>query len=307
MRLPFELDRPLAFLDLETTGLDPRVDRIVELALVRFAPDGSVLERVRRFNPGQPIPVEASRVHGITDEAVASEPYFSQVAKSLFELLDPCDLAGFNIRRFDLPMLIAEFRRAGIVFEAKTRRILDMQAVFHREERRDLTAATRFYLGTQLVDAHSALADVKASAAILVAQLERYPHLPRDVEGLDGYCDDCAPIETEMERWFTETDAGPVFRRGKHRGRGLHDVAANERDYLDWMLGLDDMDEDVRNRVREVLIEVRQAMAQTTLPFLEILAPSTSTVSRPPLAGPEEPGLDSPPQTHIPFDDGAES
>ena len=110
MRLPFTLDRPLAFLDLETTGLNPRSDRIVELALIRVTPQGDVLERVRRFHPGIPIPAEATRVHGITDDDVSGEPPFSARARSLLHLLEPCDLAGFNVRRFDLPMLVFEFR-----------------------------------------------------------------------------------------------------------------------------------------------------------------------------------------------------
>src|SRR5688572_1545605 len=174
MQLPFALERPLAFFDLETTGLNPRTDRIVELAVLRIAPDGDLVERVRRFNPGIPIPAEASKVHGITDEDVAAEPPFSARAKSLLELLEPCDLAGFNIRRFDLPMLLAEFKRAGLEMDLKERRVVDIQAIYHREERRDLTAAARFYLGREHPEAHSALSDIRTSAAVLSAQLTRY-------------------------------------------------------------------------------------------------------------------------------------
>ncbi|MGD2124271.1 MAG: 3'-5' exonuclease, partial [Gemmatimonadota bacterium] len=149
MILPFELDRPLAFLDLETTGLSTVSDRIVELAIIRVSPQGDVLERVRRFNPGIPISPEATAVHGITDEEVADEPPFPARAKALAELLEPCDMAGFNIRRFDLPMLLAEFKRAGVSFSVQGRRLLDAQLVFHREEPRDLSAAARFYLGRE--------------------------------------------------------------------------------------------------------------------------------------------------------------
>src|SRR5688572_14845417 len=129
MRLPFSLDCPLVFLDLETTGLSLTHDRIVELAVIKIAPGGDVLERVRRFNPGMPIPAEASAVHGITDEDVRHEATFAQRAKSLAELLDGCDLAGFNVRRFDLPMLVNEFRRAGLAFEPRARRVIDVQAI----------------------------------------------------------------------------------------------------------------------------------------------------------------------------------
>ena len=157
MRLPFALDRPLVFLDLETTGLDVRNDRIVELAVIRVTPQGDVLERVRRFDPGIPIPPEATAIHGITDEDVADEPPFCSRARSLLRLLEGCDLAGFNIRRFDLPMLLEEIRRCGLSLDVSGRRIVDVQHVFHREERRDLTAAARFYLDRAHQEAHTAL------------------------------------------------------------------------------------------------------------------------------------------------------
>ena len=256
MRLPFTLARPLAFIDLETTGLNPRSDRIVELALIRVTPQGDVLERVRRFNPGVPIPAEATRVHGISDQDVAAEPPFGARARSLLQLLEPCDLAGFNIRRFDIPMLVTELRRAGLAFDVRGRKLIDIQAIFHREERRDLSAAARFYLGREHPEAHSALGDIRTSAAVLSAQLERYPHLPRDLEGLHGYCDEHAPFEAEVDRWFEDSGSGLVFRRGKHRGRALDDVARHERDYLEWMISAEDMDE-------EVLAVVRRALEHT--------------------------------------------
>lgn len=251
---PLPLERPLAFLDLETTGLRVGEDRIVELALIRIAPNGDVTEKVRRFNPGMPIPPEATAVHGITDEDVADKPAFSARARSLSQLLEPCDLAGFNLRRFDLPMLLAEFRRAGISFLVGDRRILDVQLIFHREEPRDLSAAVRFYLDRELEDAHSALADIRATTAVLGAQLDKYPHLPRDVEGLDRYCDDIRPFETPLQQWFEEGSAGEfTFRRGKHGGRTLEWVARNHPDYLDWMCGLGDLDDEVKEKVRDAL------------------------------------------------------
>ncbi len=250
---PVPLERPLAFFDLETTGLAVGKDRIVELALIRLSPGGDVFERVRRFNPGVPIPPEASAVHGIHDADVADEPTFASVARSLAELLDPCDLAGFNVRRFDLPMLLAEFRRAGVEFRVGDRRVVDVQMIFHREEPRDLSAAARFYLGRELEDAHSALADIRATAAVLGAQLERYAHLPRDLSGLDAYCDGIRPFETEVDRWFTRKEDALLFRRGKHEGRPLAEVASSSPDYLRWMLGLEDLDLEVREVVEGAL------------------------------------------------------
>lgn len=253
VRLPLTLSRPLAFIDLETTGLNPARDRIVELAVLRVSPGGDVLERVRRFNPEMPIPPEASAVHGIHDADVVGEAPFRSRAKSLARLLEPCDLAGFNIRRFDLPMLLAEFRRAGVPFDVRGRRLVDIQMIFHREEPRDLTAAARFYLGRSHEDAHSALGDIRTSAAVLAAQLERYD-LPRDLDALHRYCDQVAPFETEAERWFEEVRPGSyLFRRGKHRGRTLEDVALEAPDYLYWMLSAEDMDEAVLALVREAL------------------------------------------------------
>jgi len=251
---PLPLERPLVFMDLETTGLRVGTDRIVELAIIRMAPNGDVLERVRRFNPGIPIPPEATAVHGITDEDVADEPPFALRARSLGELLEPCDLLGFNIRRFDLPMLLAEFRRAGVPFDVGERRIVDVQMIFHREEPRDLGAAVRFYLDRELEDAHTALADIRATAAVLTAQLERYPHLPRDLGQLDRYCDEIRPFETELDQWFSRGEEGErIFRRGKHRDRTLADVAREEADYLHWMLSKEDMDAAVKDVVRSAL------------------------------------------------------
>lgn len=253
MTLPIRLDRPLAVLDLETTGLSIARDRIIELAVLRIDPDGTTDERVRRFNPEIPIPPEATAVHGIRDEDVAHEPPFGARAKSLLELLDPCDLAGFNLRRFDLPLILAEFRRAGLHFEVRGRRLIDMKIIFHREEPRDLAAAARFYLRREPAAAHSALADVRTSAAVLAAQIERYAHLPRDLEGLHRYCDQIAPFETETDRWFRRDENGAyVLRRGKHRGRRLDDVARTEPDYLYWMLDTD-LDESVLTIVRKAL------------------------------------------------------
>lgn len=256
MLLPIDLDRPIVFLDLETTGLKPEKDRIIEMAILRVSPQGDVLERVRRFNPGIPIHPEASVVHGICDEDLVDESPFSARAKALFQLLNPCDLAGFNIRRFDLPMLLAEFKRSGIDFEYKNRRVIDVQGIFHREEPRDLSAAARFYLGREHQEAHTALGDIRTTATVLAAQIERYPDLPRNMEELNAYCDEFSPIRTGVDQWFASREEGLVFRKGKHKGRALAEVASEERDYLDWMLGAEDMDETVLDAVRAALAEV---------------------------------------------------
>ncbi|MDT8340022.1 MAG: 3'-5' exonuclease [Longimicrobiales bacterium] len=253
MQLPLSLDRPLVFFDLETTGLKVGTDRIVEMALIRVSPQGDVLERVRRFNPGIPIPPEASAVHGITDADVADEPPFASRARALAKLLEGCDLAGFNIRRFDLPMLEAEFARAGVAFEVRGRRLLDMQTIFHREEPRDLTAAARYYLGRDHTEAHTALGDIRTTAAVLSAQMARYPHLPQDLDGLHAYCDEHAPYDGPLGQWFRVTDEGLIFRKGKHEGRFLEEVARADDGYLEWILRLDDTRPQVAQSIRNAL------------------------------------------------------
>lgn len=253
MKLPFALERPLVFFDLETTGLHLKNDRIVELALIKITPQGDVMERVRRFNPGIPIPPEATAVHGITDADVADEAPFCARARALWEMLDGCDLAGFNVRRFDLGMLVAEFARCGIRLEMEGRRVIDVQNIFHREEPRDLSAAARFYLGREHEEAHTALGDIRTSAAVLGAQLQRYAHLPQDLDGLHAYCEEFFPLRTEVDRWFGPAEEGRVFRRGKHTGRPLAEVARTDPDYLQWMMRAEDMDEEVVRLVQEAL------------------------------------------------------
>lgn len=258
MKLPFNIDRPLVFFDLETTGLNVSKDRIVELALLRFHPDAEVDERVRRFNPGIPIPPEASGVHGITDKDVADKAPFAVSARSLAKLLDGCDLAGFNVRQFDLPMLTAEFKRANVPFETRDRRIIDVKQIFHREEPRDLIAAASFYLERNHTEAHTALDDTHTTAEVFSAQIQRYDNLPRELDGLHDYCDAVAPYRTELERWFHDRGGVLYFSKGKHSGRSLPDVAAAAPDYLRWMMGADDMDAEVVEVARNALAEARR-------------------------------------------------
>jgi DNA polymerase III subunit epsilon len=262
MRLPVELDRPLVFLDLETTGLSTKEDRIVEMAIIKVSPQGDVVEKVRRFNPEMPIPKEASAVHGIYDEDVKDEALFRIRARSLFEQLDPCDLAGFNIRRYDLPLLVAEFKRSGITFSSNDRRVIDMQAIFHAEERRDLSAAAKFYLGREHQEAHTALGDIRTTAAVLVAQLERYPHIPQNMDGLQAYCDEAIPLRIGLGQWFAKKGDALIFRKGKHSGRTLSEITKEDRGYLEWMLRAKDMDDEVLQALRTALSPERATSSE---------------------------------------------
>lgn len=247
VELPFQLDRPLVFMDIESTGVDPQKDRIVELSIVRFSPFDSPLVKTRRFNPEGPIPAEATEVHGITDDDVAAEPRFRQCAQALLLLLDECDLAGFNIRRFDLPLLIAEFERAGHAFDHQGRRIIDALALYHLHEPRNLEAAVFHYLGRAHTGAHGAEADTLATAEVLAAQVTRYG-LPTALDELDTHCDEMWKYETPVDKWWDTTDSDPkrwVFKRGKHKGVEL---GRAPRSYLLWMSGTaDDMHPSVQD------------------------------------------------------------
>src|SRR3954451_15710347 len=182
------LERPLAVLDLETTGIDTKIDRIVEVSVLKLSPGGQFDHRTRRVNPGVPIPPEDTAIHGITDDDVADCPAFRAIAPGLAKFLDGCDLCGFNILKYDLRLLAAEDNRAGLSFPGAGRRVIDACHIFHKREPRDLTAAYRFYCGLDHEGAHGAAADVLATAAVLDAQVVRYGDLPRTVDGLHELC-----------------------------------------------------------------------------------------------------------------------
>lgn len=171
--MELKLKRPIVFLDLETTGVDPAKDRIVEISLVKVQPDGSKEVKTRRINPGMPIPPESTAIHGIADDDVKDEPRFEQIAKSLAAYMEGCDLAGYNSNRFDIPVLAEEFLRAGVDVDLKKRRFIDVQNIFHKMEQRTLVAAYRFYCDRELEGAHSAEADTLATYEVLKAQLDR--------------------------------------------------------------------------------------------------------------------------------------
>jgi DNA polymerase-3 subunit epsilon len=241
------LTRPLVVFDLETTGTNPERDRIVEIALLVFYPDGLVVPWETIFDPGVPIPASASAVHGITDAHVAGRPPFANVAPDLWRLFDHADWAGFNIARFDVPLLVAEFARAGWFLDVRGRAILDALEVFHRREPRDLGAALRFYCGREHHHQHRAGADVAAAAAVLDAQLARYTDLPRRPAELHVWMH---PLDVAGR--FRLEDGHAVFSFGKHAGRRLAEVAMQDPDYLVWMLRQGFL-EDAKDLVRHVL------------------------------------------------------
>jgi drug/metabolite transporter (DMT)-like permease/DNA polymerase III epsilon subunit-like protein len=247
------LERPLAVFDLETTGLYPQKDRIVEIAIVKVHPDGRREVYARRVNPGVPIPPEVSRIHGIRDEDVAGEPRFKEVAAEVLDLLSGCDFAGFNVERYDLPLLQAEFVRAGLALRIEGRAILDASSIFHRKEPRHLAAAYRFYCGRDLAGAHSAQADAEACVEILDAQLARYDDLPRDAAGLHAWSHPRAADRVDLMGKFVWVEQEACFSFGKNQGRRLSDVASSERSYLDWLVRADGFPPDAVEIVQAAL------------------------------------------------------
>jgi DNA polymerase-3 subunit epsilon len=237
-----KLDRPLAVVDLEATGVDPKLDRIIEVSVLKLLPGGDHDHRTRRVNPGVPIPPEATAVHGITDDDVADCPTFRAIAPSLSRFLDGCDLAGFNLINYDLRLLVNEYQRAGLVFPVAGRKVIDACRIYHKREPRDLTAAYKFYCQMEHEGAHGAAADVLATAAILDAQIARYEDLPRTVDGLHGQCND--PSALDMSGMFGKDEDGViVFLKGKYKGRALFEIAASKGDYLEWLLREDFFDD----------------------------------------------------------------
>lgn len=232
-----QLVRPIVWLDLETTGLDLRRDRIVEISVLRETPDGALEERTRRVHPGMPIPPESTAVHGIRDEDVRHEPPFERLAKGLAEFLEGADLGGFGIERFDAPLLMLEFERAAVNFSLEGRALVDAQRVFHQMEPRDLAAACRFYLQRDLADAHSAAADAIAAREVLAAQIERYPDLPVTPAELAARFGDKTRVDPEGKFVWRGSEATLNF--GKYRGRSLRELVQQEPDYLRWMAGRD--------------------------------------------------------------------
>lgn len=246
MRL--NLRKPLAFIDLETTGLSFINDKIIEIAILKVDKNGDEKTLIQRFNPGFPIPQESFFFHHITDEDVKDKPSFKEFAPTLLDFLKDCDLAGYNSNKFDIPMLVEEILNAGFEFEMKNRLLIDVQNIFHKMEQRTLKAAYKFYCAKELVNAHSAIADISATREIFMAQLERYDGA--EFENPDGTI--VNPIVNDMQKIAEFTsynknvdlagqiilndDGKEVFNFGKHKGKLVTEIFAKEPQYYDWMM-----------------------------------------------------------------------
>ncbi|HAL65658.1 MAG: DNA polymerase III epsilon subunit-like 3'-5' exonuclease [Bacteroidetes bacterium 38_7] len=246
-----KLTRPLAFIDLETTGLNIGHDRIVEISILKLHPDGNTETYTRRINPTIPIPAEVTRIHGITDEDVKNEPTFSNLAPEIAKFLKDCDLAGYNSNKFDVPMLMEEFLRAGIEFPLTGKKLIDVQNIFHKMEPRNLEAAYKFYCNRDLVNAHSAEADITATFEILLAQIERYAG--KEVNTSENshpvLFDNTVSSLHQISFQHKNADfAGhiiyneqgkEVFNFGKYKGKVVEEIFRKEPSYCDWMMKAD--------------------------------------------------------------------
>ncbi len=250
-----KLERPLVGFDLETTGVDVDKDRIVQIALVRIAPDGRRATLESLINPERPIPPGATAVHGISDDDVRDAPTFTQLRPEIEEMFKEADLAGYNSIRFDLPLLQAELKRVGGFLDLRGVRHLDAMRIFHTKEPRDLTAAYRFYCDRDLTGAHNALADVTATLEVLDAQLGKYADLPREIGELHEYCNPDEGKYLDRQRKLAWNDQGEaVFTFGKFRNATLQEACAQAdgRGYLEWILSKD-FNEDLKAILREAL------------------------------------------------------
>lgn len=229
-----QLTQPLAFIDLETTGTNLSLDRVVEIAIVRISPGGERQVKRKLVNPEMPIPDASTQVHGITDEMVKSAPNFKQIANEIKQFLEHCDLGGYNSNRFDIPLLMEEFLRAGMTFDMTGRRMVDVQRVFHLMEQRTLSAAYKFYCNKTLEDAHSAEVDASATWEILEAQLERYPQLGTTLDSILSVTGEEQIVD--FARRFIMENGVELFNFGKHKGKPVTEVLRTEPQYYDWMM-----------------------------------------------------------------------
>lgn len=250
--MKLNLKNPIVFFDLETTGVNITNDRIVELCYIKVYPNGNEESKSMRINPEMHIPETSSAIHGIYDEDVRDCPTFKQIAKDLAHTLEGCDLAGFNSNRFDIPVLVEEFLRAGIDIDLSKRKFVDVQNIYHKLERRTLSAAYKFYCGKDLENAHSAMADTQATYEVLKAQLDHYPdELQNDV----AFLADFSKMSNNVDfagRMVYDDQGVEIFNFGKYKGRAVKDVLRTDPGYYGWIL-----QGDFARNTKQILTQIR--------------------------------------------------
>lgn len=250
--MKLNLKNPLVFFDLETTGINIATDRIVELCYIKVHPNGNEESKSMRINPEMHIPEAASAIHGIYDEDVKDCPTFKQVARELANAIEGCDLAGFNSNRFDIPMLAEEFLRADVDFDMTRRKFIDVQNIYHKLEKRTLSAAYKFYCGKDLENAHSALADTQATYEVLQAQLDRYPNeLQNDMQFLADFSRMTNNVDFAGRIVYNDKGV-EVFNFGKYKGMPVTEVLQKDSGYYGWV-----MQGDFTRNTKQVLTQLR--------------------------------------------------
>lgn len=236
--MDLKLKRPIVFLDLETTGLNVSVDRIIEVSLLKISPDRKEQWMTTRVNPEIHIPQKITEITGISDSDVTNSPTFKEIAKNLAAFLEGCDLAGYNALKFDIPLLAEEFLRTNTDFNFRKRKYIDVQVIYHKKEQRTLAAALQFYCQKSLEHAHSAKSDTEATYEVLKAQLDRYPDLENDVEKLAEF----SSFNNSADfagRIILDENGTERFNFGKHKGRTVEEVFREEPSYYAWMMNGD--------------------------------------------------------------------
>jgi DNA polymerase-3 subunit epsilon len=236
--MELNLHKPICFFDLETTGIQVSKDRIVEISILKVFPNGNKESKTWLVNPEMKIPAETTAVHGITDEKVANEPTFKELAPVVYQMIKDSDLAGFNSDRFDIPLLAEEMLRAEIDFDMKNTVTVDVQTIFHKKEQRTLSAGYKFYCGKDLDGAHSAAVDTNATYEILLAQLERYPDLENNIKDLSEFS--TRKKSADFAGFIVYNKEGQeTFSFGKNKGRLVEDVLQSEPGYYNWIQNAD--------------------------------------------------------------------
>jgi len=234
LKMELNLNKPICFFDLETTGIDVAKDRIVEIAIFKVFPNGNKESKTWLVNPTIPIPPQASAIHGISNEKVANEPTFKELSSQIYKMIKDADLAGYNSDRFDIPLLAEELLRAGVDFDMKNRVSVDVQTIFHKKEERTLSAALKFYCNQSLENAHTAEADTMATYEIMKAQLDRYPDLENDMKSLSEFTTRKKIADFAGMIAFDKDD-DEIFTFGKHKGVKVEKVLDTEPGYFSWI------------------------------------------------------------------------
>jgi DNA polymerase-3 subunit epsilon len=249
-----QLDRAIVFFDIESTGLSVTKDKIVQISLLKILPDKKEQSLTFTLNPEIPIPAEVVAIHGITDEQVKNKPKFVEVAQEIFDFVNECDLAGFNLLKFDVPMLLEEFIRVNLELDIEKIHIIDVQAIYHKMEQRTLSAAYKFYCNQELTNAHDAEADTIATFEVFKAQLNKYDNLQKDIPGIVNFLG--ANNRVDLEGRVVKNDKGEVvFNFGKHKGRKVSQVFESEPSYYNWM-----MDGDFSGYTKKVIQRIKLNM-----------------------------------------------